>query len=165
MRADHPGRRRSGQSVIRRILSVVRTGVRTTWYDRTLMRTSFLCLRDDQAATLRGAQPSEEQLALAARRLGALADPTRLRVAVVLATASELCVGDTADLLDLPVKLVSHHVRTLAERGLATKHRDGKLVRYRLTDEARDLLASGLGQAVPVQVEVAHHHDARQAQP
>jgi DNA-binding transcriptional ArsR family regulator len=131
------------------------------------MRTSFLCLTDIDAARLRTALPSDGELALAARRLGALADPTRLRVAVVLATASELCVGDTADLLGLPVKLVSHHVRTLAERGLATKHRDGKLVRYRLTDEARELLASGLGQPVPVQVEVAphDHHHAREARP
>jgi ArsR family transcriptional regulator, lead/cadmium/zinc/bismuth-responsive transcriptional repressor len=123
------------------------------------MRTSYLCLRDEQAAALLAAQPSEDAVAQAARRLGALADPTRLRVAVVLATASEICVGDTADLLGLPVKLVSHHVRTLAERGLATKHRDGKLVRYRLTDAARALLASGLGAPVPVQVEVAHHHE------
>ena len=56
---------------------------------------------------------------------------------MVLAGASELCVGDTAALLGLPIKLVSHHVRSLAERGLATKQRDGKLIRYQLTEEAR----------------------------
>jgi len=121
---------------------------------------SYLCVTDPQAEILQAAQPSPDELALAARRLAALADPTRLRVAVVLATAGELCVGDTATLLGLPVKLVSHHARTLAERGLATKHRDGKLVRYRLTDEGRRLLTSGLGRGVPVCVEVAQHgHD------
>ena len=100
--------------------------------------------------------PAESELDAAVRRLGAFSDPTRLRVAMVLAAASELCVGDTAALLGLPVKLVSHHVRSLAERGLATKHRDGKLIRYQLTDEARALLEAVLGRALPIRVEVAH---------
>ena len=103
------------------------------------------------------ALPAEGELDAAVRRLGAFSDPTRLRVAVVLAAASELCVGDTAALLGLPVKLVSHHVRSLAERGLATKHRDGKLIRYQLTDEARSLLEAALGRALPIRVEVAQN--------
>jgi ArsR family transcriptional regulator len=115
---------------------------------------NYLCLTDAQAGQLRDAQPSADDLAVAARRLGALADTTRLRVAIVLATADELCVGDTARLLDLPVKLVSHHVRTLAERGLATKAREGKLIRYRLTDDGRALLAVALGRPTPVEVTV-----------
>jgi DNA-binding transcriptional ArsR family regulator len=76
----------------------------------------------------------------------------------VLAATSELCVGDTAGLLELPVKLVSHHARYLAERGLATREREGKLIRYRVTDEARALLEAAFGHPLPVQVEVGHHH-------
>ena len=100
--------------------------------------------------------PADDELDAAVRRLGAFSDPTRLRVAMVLAAASELCVGDTAALLGLPIKLVSHHVRSLAERGLATKHRDGKLIRYQLTEEARGLLEAALGRALPIRVDVAH---------
>jgi ArsR family transcriptional regulator, lead/cadmium/zinc/bismuth-responsive transcriptional repressor len=116
---------------------------------------NFLCLTVEDAARLRAGQPGEDELAGAARSLAALADPTRLRVALVLASAGELCVGDTANLLDLPIKLVSHHVRSLAERGLATKQRDGKLVRYRLTDDAVRLLESAFGRRFSVGLEIA----------
>ncbi|MDP9257867.1 MAG: metalloregulator ArsR/SmtB family transcription factor [Actinomycetota bacterium] len=120
------------------------------------MRSNYLCLSAEQATRLHTALPAESELDRAVRRLGAFSDPTRLRVAMVLAAASELCVGDTAALLGLPIKLVSHHVRSLAERGLATKHRDGKLIRYQLTDEARALLEAAFGRALPIRVEVAH---------
>jgi DNA-binding transcriptional ArsR family regulator len=113
---------------------------------------NFLCLTAEDAARLRAEQPGEGELAGVARCLGALADPTRLRVALVLASAGELCVGDTADLLGLPIKLVSHHVRSLAERGLATKQRDGKLVRYRLTADARRLLEAAFGREFSLDV-------------
>jgi DNA-binding transcriptional ArsR family regulator len=120
------------------------------------MRSTYLCLSAEQATSLQMALPAGGELDGVVRRLGAFSDPTRLRVALVLAAASELCVGDTAALLELPVKLVSHHVRSLAERGLATKHRDGKLIRYQLTDEARLLLEAALGRALPIRVEVPH---------
>ena len=120
------------------------------------MRTNYLCLNDGQAARLQTSLPADGELDAVVRRLGAFSDPTRLRVAMVLAAASELCVGDTATLLGLPIKLVSHHVRSLAERGLATKHRDGKLIRYQLTDEARGLLEAALGRSLPIRVQVAH---------
>ena len=64
------------------------------------MRMSYLCLTDEDAARVRAAQPAEGELVGAAWQLAALADPTRLRVAFVLATSGELCVGDTATLLD-----------------------------------------------------------------
>jgi DNA-binding transcriptional ArsR family regulator len=115
---------------------------------------NYLCLTDDDAARVRAAQPAKGDLVVAAWRLAALADPTRLRVALVLATSGELCVGDTATLLDLPVKLVSHHVRALAERGLATKERDGKLIRYRLTENARRLLEAAFTRDIATHVDL-----------
>jgi DNA-binding transcriptional ArsR family regulator len=121
------------------------------------MRTSFLCLAPAEAATIRDALPRASEAEGAVARLAAFADPTRLRIALVLAATSELCVGDTAGLLGLPVKLVSHHARYLAERGLATRQREGKLIRYRLTDEARTLLEAAFGRPLPVEVEVGHH--------
>jgi ArsR family transcriptional regulator, lead/cadmium/zinc/bismuth-responsive transcriptional repressor len=123
-------------------------------YNRIVMRMKYLCLTDRDAARLRATQPAKGDLEVAAWRLAALADPTRLRVALVLATSGELCVGDTATLLDLPVKLVSHHVRALAERGLATKERDGKLIRYRLTEDARRLLEAAFARDFAAHVDL-----------
>jgi DNA-binding transcriptional ArsR family regulator len=116
---------------------------------------NYLCLSSEDAARVSAAQPDEAELAGAARCLGALADPTRLRVALVLASAGELCVGDTANLLGVPIKLVSHHVRSLAERGLATRQRDGKLIRYRLTEDARRLLEAAFSCELAPGLEVA----------
>jgi DNA-binding transcriptional ArsR family regulator len=124
---------------------------------------NFLCLTADDGAQLAHAQPSEIELVNAGRSLGALADPTRLRVAAVLATSTELCVGDTAALLGLPVKLVSHHMRTLADRGLATRSRHGKLVRYCLTDGARALLEAALGRPLTARIPVRTHAAAEVA--
>jgi DNA-binding transcriptional ArsR family regulator len=102
------------------------------------------CLGEDEARAALAALPSAEALAASAERAAAFADPTRLRVACVLAEVGELCVGDTAAMLQLPIALVSHHVRSLHARGLAEKRRDGKLVRYRLTPAGADLLAAAL---------------------
>ena len=106
----------------------------------------FLCLSDAQADAIRARQPSDSDLRIAARRLALLGDPTRIRIALVLHEAGELCVGDTAMLLGLNIALVSHHVRALAANGLATKQRQGKLVRYRLTPAAIDLLNVALAE-------------------
>jgi DNA-binding transcriptional ArsR family regulator len=110
---------------------------------------TLLCLDDAQAAELRGALPSEDDLDRSARVGAGLSDTTRLRVACVLALAGELCVRDTATLLELPIQLVSHHVRILARCQLAASRRDGKLTRYHLTPEGRQLLAAVTGRAYP----------------
>jgi DNA-binding transcriptional ArsR family regulator len=106
----------------------------------------FLCLTDAQARDAVGALPPTAEIAAAARRLALLGDPNRIRIALVLREVGELCVGDTANLLGLNIALVSHHVRALAASGLAEKRRDGKLVRYRLTPAAEELLAVALAQ-------------------
>lgn len=105
------------------------------------MSKQFLCLSHEQARAIRARQPDEDDLRAAARRLALLGDPTRIRIALVLRDAGELCVGDTANLLDLNIALVSHHVRALAANGLATKERQGKLIRYQLTAAAVELLS------------------------
>lgn len=104
---------------------------------------NFLCLTDAQAAAARAAQPSQRELDRAARRFALLGEPNRIRIALVLREIGELCVGDTAKLLDLKISLVSHHMRAFADQDLAEKRRDGKLVRYRLTPAALQLLELG----------------------
>ena len=104
---------------------------------------NYLCLTDAQATAARSAQPSQRELERAARRFALLGEPNRIRIALVLREIGELCVGDTAKLLDLKISLVSHHMRAFADHDLAEKRRDGKLVRYRLTPAALHLLELG----------------------
>ena len=77
-------------------------------------------------------------------RAKALADPTRLTIAMALRDGDELCVCDLAWVTERAENLVSHHARTLRSLGLATSRRDGKMVLYRLTDSGRELLAAVL---------------------
>jgi ArsR family transcriptional regulator, arsenate/arsenite/antimonite-responsive transcriptional repressor len=80
--------------------------------------------------------PNENQL------LKALADPTRLRI-VLLLTGGELCVCDLKEVLGLPQSTVSRHMATLKSAGVAGDRRDGKWVHYRL--EENPLLAGMSG--------------------
>jgi len=60
-----------------------------------------------------------------------LADPTRLRI-VVLLLERELCVCDLMAVLRLPQSTVSRHMAQLKNAGLVLDRRDGKWVHYRL---------------------------------
>ena len=103
-------------------------------------RCELLCLDADNAEAVRRSlgpvQADEGRAALA----GALADPTRLRVARALAEGGELCVCDLAWICDVSRNLASHHARQLRSAGMATSRREGKLVLYRLTDPGVELL-------------------------
>ena len=101
---------------------------------------NYLCITEAQAAAARAAQPSDKQIEAATRRFALFGDPTRVRIAIVLRETGELCVGDTAKVLNLKISLVSHHLRAFAAHDLAEKRRDGKLIRYKLTDAALELL-------------------------
>jgi DNA-binding transcriptional ArsR family regulator len=81
-----------------------------------------------------------------AERAKALADPTRLAIALSLARGGELCVCDLAWVVERSDKLVSHHVRALRSAGLVHSHREGKMVMYALTESGAALLAAVLGR-------------------
>ena len=69
-----------------------------------------------------GARPAarrRERLEAWAAGAKALADPTRLAVAVALAECGTACVCDLAWIVARDEKLVSHHVRALRAAGLA----------------------------------------------
>ncbi|MFP5331772.1 MAG: ArsR/SmtB family transcription factor [Acidimicrobiia bacterium] len=82
-----------------------------------------------------GLSPSEaEDLAAV---LKVLADPARLRIVSMLATAidGEVCVCDMTDPLDLSQPTVSHHMKVLREAGFITSDKRGKWVYHRLVPE------------------------------
>lgn len=69
----------------------------------------------------------------AAEMLRVLGDPTRLRIAHVLAH-DELCVQDLAAVLDLEPSRVSHSLRALRQMRLVRHRRAGKAMYYALED-------------------------------
>ncbi|MGB9866987.1 MAG: ArsR/SmtB family transcription factor [Bacillota bacterium] len=64
----------------------------------------------------------------------ALADETRTKILYLLANR-ELCVCDLAQLLDMSLPAVSHHLRLLKALRLVKYRRDGKTVWYSLADQ------------------------------
>jgi len=69
----------------------------------------------------------------------ALADPTRLRI-VLLLRRRELCVCELMFILEMEQSRVSRHMRVLREAGLAEDLREGRWIIYRVPDGTRALL-------------------------
>jgi DNA-binding transcriptional ArsR family regulator len=104
----------------------------------------LLCLDLPKAESARRKLPSTDELEIAAGAAKALADPTRLAVAVALAECETACVCDLAWIVARNEKLVSHHVRLLRASGLARSERRGKMVMYELTARGQALLGTVL---------------------
>ena len=68
-----------------------------------------------------------------------LADETRTKIAYLLLNR-ELCVCDIADILDMSLPAVSHHLRLLRNLRLVKYRRDGKQAYYSLDDDHIDEL-------------------------
>ena len=74
----------------------------------------------------------------------ALSDETRAKILFCL-SREELCVCDVANILDMSVQAVSHHLRLLRAMKLVKYRRDGKLAFYSLDDEhVEQLIGEGL---------------------
>lgn len=65
----------------------------------------------------------------------ALAHPARLRILAML-RSGPLCVCQLTAVLELAASTVSAHLAELKHAGLATEHKDGRWVRYRLAQDA-----------------------------
>ena len=103
-------------------------------------RCDLLCLDLPKAEALRANRPSEQQARELAAGFRALADPTRLTLALALRDGGELCVCDLAWIAERAENLVSHHLRALRAAGLADYRREGKMALYSLTNPGRQLL-------------------------
>jgi DNA-binding transcriptional ArsR family regulator len=93
----------------------------------------LLCLDLPKAEALRLGLPRRDELESLALGAKALADPTRLAIALALREGERACVCDLAWVVGRDEKLVSHHVRQLKAAGLAQSQRDGRMVLYELT--------------------------------
>ena len=61
-----------------------------------------------------------------------LADPTRLRLAVLLALNGETCVCELAAALEAPDCRISRHLAIMKDRGVVEARREGTWMHYRL---------------------------------
>jgi ArsR family transcriptional regulator len=76
------------------------------------------------------------------RQFAALADPVRLRILSVLATApgGAVCACDLVEPVGKSQPTVSHHLKVLKAAGLVTAQRDGKNIWYAVVPAALDAL-------------------------
>ena len=111
-------------------------------------RCDLLCLNLEVAERLRRSRVDPAHAQLSAARARALSDPTRLTLLASLAAAEELCVCDLAWVVERPMNLVSHHLRSLRSAGLVSSRREGKMILYSPTDEGLRLLEAVLAPAV-----------------
>jgi ArsR family transcriptional regulator, lead/cadmium/zinc/bismuth-responsive transcriptional repressor len=102
-------------------------------------RCELLCLDLPRAERIRHGLDLDA-IAVAANQAKAVADPTRLTVALALREGGELCVCDLAWIAGKAENLVGHHLRALRVAGLAVSRREGKVVFYALTDGGRALV-------------------------
>lgn len=66
--------------------------------------------------------------------LAAVAEPTRLRVLWLLAKGPQN-VGTLADLIDIPMVNMSHHLGVMRQAGILDDEKDGRKVNYKLRPE------------------------------
>lgn len=73
-----------------------------------------------------------------AKKLKALADPTRLRVLSHVAAqgCDSVCACDLIDVLDISQPTISHHLKKLVDAGLLTREQRGRWAHYSVVREA-----------------------------
>ena len=99
-----------------------------------------------------GAAPlGETDAAELAKGFGALADPARLRILSLLASAAdgEVCVCDLVDPIGRSQPTVSHHLKVLSEAGLIVGDKRGRWVWYRTVPDRLAQLRAGPRLVVP----------------
>lgn len=90
---------------------------------------------------------SEDEAEELAAMFKLLADPVRLRLLSIVATASdgEVCACDLTGPLDRSQPTVSHHLSALTEAGLLERDKRGKWAWYSVVPERLAVLRDALG--------------------
>jgi ArsR family transcriptional regulator, lead/cadmium/zinc/bismuth-responsive transcriptional repressor len=92
------------------------------------------CIHQDSVNRAIEGRTDDGVLEEAARLLGVISDPTRLKIMDAL-RLGELCVCDLAAVLGMSVSAVSHQLRLLRTSRLVRGRRDGKIIFYTIHDE------------------------------
>ena len=101
---------------------------------------------DDCCPAVLSTPLSEAKAGDLARDFAVLADPVRLRLLSLLASApaGEACVCELVEPLERSQPTVSHHLKVLGDAGLVTGEKRGRWVWYRPVPERLDRLRSVL---------------------
>ncbi len=93
-------------------------------------------------APIGAGQLAARDAGLLSRQFAALADPVRLRILSVLATApgGAICACDLTGPVGKSQPTVSHHLKALKAAGLVTTQRDGKNIWYAVVPAALEAL-------------------------
>lgn len=88
----------------------------------------------------------EDQAETLARSFAALADPTRLRLLSLIASADgEVCACDLVEPSGRSQPTISHHMKILVDAGLVTREKRSLWVWYRVVPERLQALRAALG--------------------
>jgi arsenate reductase len=131
-------------------------------YESTYVNMSFM------TATLPPAEPrccvleaplDGQQAEVLAHQLKALADPVRLRLVSIVATAptGSVCACDLPAALGKSQPTVSHHLTQLVNAGLLEREQSGKWAWFRLAANQLGSIRAALGEGAE------HHHVAKPA--
>lgn len=97
-------------------------------------------------APVRAEALDEAESEVLARSFAALADPVRLRLLSLVASAKgEVCACDLIEPSGRSQPTVSHHMKILVDAGLVAREKRGVWVWYRVVPERLDALRSALG--------------------
>lgn len=90
--------------------------------------------------------PDLDEIAPLAAALGALADPVRLQILSIIASASsgEVCACDFVGPIDRSQPTISHHLKVLTAAGLITGDKRGRWVWYRAVPDRLSSIAGSL---------------------
>ncbi len=104
----------------------------------------FLSIHEDIIQKVQEQMPDEEVLYDLAELYKVFGDSTRMKIMYVL-FASEMCVCDIAQLLNMSQSAISHQLRVLKQSKLVKARREGKVVFYSLADDhVRTIVDQGM---------------------
>jgi DNA-binding transcriptional ArsR family regulator len=112
----------------------------------------------DQVCDATAVLAGRDQLRRSALVLDALGDVHRLSILLALHHAGDLCVSDLAFAVGMSDSAVSHALRLLKAHGMVSAHRQGRLVRYRVTGELTIRLLDVISEGVVDRDVVLHAH-------
>ncbi|GAC1488101.1 MAG: hypothetical protein NVS1B13_16570 [Flavisolibacter sp.] len=80
-------------------------------------------------------QKVENSIIKLSKVLALAANDVRLKILYLLEGENELCVCDLADILEMTIPAVSHHLRKLKDGNILQTRRNGQTIYYSLKEE------------------------------
>ena len=112
---------------------------------------SIPCFKPDLVSEVRSALPPDDLIEELRSDFAALADATRLKILLALASCDELCVCDVAHVAGVSISLASHHLRKMRDLRILRYRNDGKMTYYSMRDARfAALLTSAVRTRTPV---------------